>query len=599
MNNNDSEYDDYGTLDHDQPNKFATNTDADTYADPYADTYADADDSITFNITRHLNSCNNMIEVGSTNLRKPLEGEPVLSLWGTLTGLDITYPTKGVSHVYASCLLRTWITAILRYMPESGMNNTDVVKKCSPRFTITIAPYIKEYHLVSYLDRGNLPFNTIQQQIRRVKEYFNDLENLLPILKNITFVDENNKESLKIIIDRLTIILNNKKNIFIEGPENYKGIYDDNAVIDYQLYDEDIETSPDQQGGGWGLSGIFNYFTGKKDEPKDSSLIDYEDRDDKYNNDEYKTPKYIPNLNKPFTQPVRPQVTSPVRSPVRPQVRSPVRPQVRSPVKQPVTMEQYIKTQIEAINIDDNESNTNVSGLCKNINNKNEDGGEFTLSDDPIDITLQNLPPEYNRNYGTDGIFLFIRWFFKNESNNEKDIYIVSHSDVMQQTLTRICGIIKGQKYKKSTLVDCEQKIKCVQHQNMWDLKLNASLYNENTISLNNVNIKGGINRVNKTIIDRSKEITCNASIGVFGRKLGKQPTKSSFSSFFGRMLGKSTTKGGEKLKNYKITCVKKHKINKSKNRKQKMIKQKMIKQKSDKTKTRKIRKQKTIKQKK
>ena len=120
--------------------------------------------NLNFTITRHAHSCNNLKEGKSDSntqflKRIPLAGksiqgavknynffdrtsehDPGLSFYGVLATLLKTSRISDDRYksdtVFVSCLVRTWMTAILLYLPNIG-NDT---------LTLVISPFIKEKH---------------------------------------------------------------------------------------------------------------------------------------------------------------------------------------------------------------------------------------------------------------------------------------------------------------------------------------------------------------------------------------------------------------------------------------------------------------------
>ena len=115
-----------------------------------------------FCISRHLRSCNNITDDISQKI-----AEPALSVWGIITGLTMTRDIKGSfnNKVYVSCLVRTWMTAIIEYMPH--LNNSN-------ELTLIVSPYIKEFHIANYIDQGNLPI-PLKSQFVKLMEFFDYL----------------------------------------------------------------------------------------------------------------------------------------------------------------------------------------------------------------------------------------------------------------------------------------------------------------------------------------------------------------------------------------------------------------------------------------
>jgi len=199
----------------------------------------------TFHIFRHLNSCNNLYKI---NIFKNTN-DPLLSLWGTITGLSIDKNIDGnfKGCVYVSCLLRTWITAIIKFLPHI---------KSADNFVLVVSPYIKEKHNKRF-DLGNLPIS-FNKQVKKLQKYFS----FLIILD--TFLNHNLSENLKTNKYIITIkanlrkILNYKKNIIIQFPlqtgvEIYKFSIDQlknnisskmsNAISKFQPYSQKITTN--------------------------------------------------------------------------------------------------------------------------------------------------------------------------------------------------------------------------------------------------------------------------------------------------------------------------------------------------------------------
>jgi hypothetical protein len=144
-----------------------------------AATVATARGQQVFIISRHLRSCNNLIDdlKGFTVQKK---ADPELSLWGTLTGLltpklggvGIVDESFTIDTVYVSCLLRTWLTAILKYLPSNNVRG---------KLTLVVSPYIKEHHVHTpflNLDLGNLPSDNIQDQLNKLYRFFDVLQSL-------------------------------------------------------------------------------------------------------------------------------------------------------------------------------------------------------------------------------------------------------------------------------------------------------------------------------------------------------------------------------------------------------------------------------------
>jgi hypothetical protein len=156
-------------------------------------------------ITRHARSCNN-------------EGfwkrDPSIINRGIIQTIIFANKnrTKFTSdYVYVSCLLRTWITAILLY----SIGQTELI--------LHISPYLKEKHtkFIKHLpnsgkkiDKGNFP-ESFKTSIRKLLRFLNSVESLLK-----------NKTNL----------LNNKKNLNFSLPTKIKIIIESKEKHNYLLY---------------------------------------------------------------------------------------------------------------------------------------------------------------------------------------------------------------------------------------------------------------------------------------------------------------------------------------------------------------------------
>ena len=164
-----------------------------------------------FYISRHLRSCNNVVDDKSPMfgvLKK--QGEPALSLWGALTGLGLKRDLLGDfrGKVYVSCLVRTWMTAILQYLPFCEKQ----------KITLVVSPFIKEKHLASF-DYGNLPI-ILNKQIKKLQQFFD----FLLLIKLSLLTQTSNSELYNNILSNLTQILSPNLEINIIFPFENKTI---------------------------------------------------------------------------------------------------------------------------------------------------------------------------------------------------------------------------------------------------------------------------------------------------------------------------------------------------------------------------------------
>lgn len=148
------------------------------------------EDSKKYTFTRHLFSCNNSATQKFGYFRSAFNKfpEPGVSLLGIITGLlmDAHYSTEPYStklspsklspvklsstRVYVSCLIRTWITAIILYLPQ-----------CNGEFELFISPFLKEKEMFQgfSIDSGNMPIYTFQQQLKMLDFFFENLNKIL------------------------------------------------------------------------------------------------------------------------------------------------------------------------------------------------------------------------------------------------------------------------------------------------------------------------------------------------------------------------------------------------------------------------------------
>jgi hypothetical protein len=177
-----------------------------------------------FVFTRHLFSCNNSHKKDGNWSRYK---EPMISILGIITGLSLD---KGVetSDVFVSCLIRTWITAIILYLPSAP----------DGPFNLYVSPFIKEKHsdFGLGLDKGNTPLYSIRQQLHVLEYFYSKLDELLKDERWRVLTD--NKEK---ITNKIKIIIKKRKTV------NIHYFSDDNTNIKdeghgSQLYYSNINT---------------------------------------------------------------------------------------------------------------------------------------------------------------------------------------------------------------------------------------------------------------------------------------------------------------------------------------------------------------------
>jgi hypothetical protein len=166
---------------------------------------------ISFRITRHGYSCNN-INISKNKKILYSDKDPTLTSWGVFETFKhgkehINYFNS--NNIYVSCLVRTWLTAILLYIHHVNKNTPN-----NKIILLNIVPFLKEKHLnlVIAKDKGNTP-DILNKQINK----------LILLLKYcITFFT---KDDIKLFKD-LTIIIKSLDlyniSIYIDNKLNIK-----------------------------------------------------------------------------------------------------------------------------------------------------------------------------------------------------------------------------------------------------------------------------------------------------------------------------------------------------------------------------------------
>lgn len=94
----------------------------------------DEEDVVTVVFTRHANSCNNLKDLKHDHLHKDME--PGLSIYGIITALIRSQYIEYTSDViFVSKLVRTWMTAILLYLPNIPAGKT---------LNLIVSPFLTE-----------------------------------------------------------------------------------------------------------------------------------------------------------------------------------------------------------------------------------------------------------------------------------------------------------------------------------------------------------------------------------------------------------------------------------------------------------------------
>jgi broad specificity phosphatase PhoE len=181
-----------------------------------------------FIFTRHGFSCNNSTDTSGwfkkqiNVLKKVLE--PHLTDYGIVKTIAIGQKNAqkyNSTTVFVSCLLRTWETAVLLYLPNLGLNDN---------LNIVVSPFLKEKH--GTFKRGNYP-NVINKNGVEEMDIVHTIDNFIVFLKllNTNYTHYFNEKKLKKIMVIYNgksysmsdvFLIKNSKNIFLN--ENAKKI---------------------------------------------------------------------------------------------------------------------------------------------------------------------------------------------------------------------------------------------------------------------------------------------------------------------------------------------------------------------------------------
>lgn len=442
----------------------------------------------TFYISRHLNSCNNMVDDAKwTNVTYKFT-EPPLSMWGIISGLALQRKLLGTfnNKVYVSCLVRTWMTSIIEYFPHS-----------SGTLDLIVSPYIKEadlsnkYNVGQKIDSGNMPIN-VKEQVEKIKYFFYFLRLIKKYMKKYS------DEFKSLTTDGIKIDENIYNNNILKIQENLDKILKDGNKINiifptFSMYKRNKKLDIDYK------------VSLKYDESIKKLVSTFELREDKKYVNSYEVDPYFYRIKK------EKDFTLKLENP-----------------------ERLEKNQDGG---DNSEINYNyfISVLNAFLKQKNLVKTEpediellgFKSNDKPLKIigTLKKsgffsrIPKIgiYTTSFGKESMLLFIDWI-KNVMKDEDDnIYVVAHSNIMQETLYNICGTIKNRVVKKKNVDQtCQEGLyDIVKRQNIWELILEVD---RNDDYITNVKVRRGqekANEASKQVLNynREKELSCGKNI--------------------------------------------------------------------------------------
>lgn len=400
----------------------------------------------TFHFSRHLLSCNNIIDKRyGTKIKDQIfsvrhkMGEPPLSLWGVLTGLltrkdikddeegivTLNSANKRINRVYVSCLLRTWLTAILKYLPYSDSNKN---------FELVVSPYIKEYHAIPHFDSSNLPPNLVQTQLDKLYDFFE-------FFKQIKFsVEEEEEDEAKERHQRILDRLHTIKLIF--------PLYS----LEFDLYPEkDVQTLSyyNNKGRTQSIS-----ITNKSSLSKSNSEFHY----DEYVQTTIAAINSINNSEEDNNYPIPNRGDFGV---------------------QPATDSEFIGGKKRKTKKTMKTKKTKQKGGLSSFFGKKKTDIVTQTTFSKMSVTFNEIrtKPEYTKYYGDKGLIFFTDWVQNVINDKSNIIYVVAHSDIMQQFFLLLCNQIdRPNKYKSlKTIPQCLNKfldgdIPHLVHTNMWDL---------------------------------------------------------------------------------------------------------------------------------
>ena len=372
----------------------------------------------TFYVSRHLNSCNNMVDnIKWTNPTYKFS-EPPLSMWGVISGLALQRNPLGnlKNKVYVSCLVRTWMTAIIEYLPHISKKRNE-----GKSINLIVSPYIKEedlsnkYYVGKTIDKGNMPIN-IDEQIKKIQYFFSFLVLIQKYFKqmgskttNETNIKLYNENIVKIQKNLNEILLNgNKINIIFPSFKNRRNV---KITLEYDDSNKKLQTIINE------LYDDYSYFD-KIPKDKEFSLELQEGGDNDVNYNYFESV-----LNAFFEQ----------------------------KMKKP---DEVID---EVIDVPFNKKKLKINSISKKSS------------------YFKKIPniSAYTTSFGKESILLFIDWIKNVIKDEDEDIYVVAHSNIMQATLYNICGKIKNTIIKKKNVDECKSGLyDIVKKQNIWELIL-------------------------------------------------------------------------------------------------------------------------------
>jgi hypothetical protein len=378
----------------------------------------------TFIGFRHLESCNNLKDQkGGTGLDKDLD--PGASMWGVLQGLCISSQNEGLLvndekmsvDVHVSCLVRTWMTAILIYLPLTGVLH------------LKISPFLKETDQGEKapiglntgnkrVDLGNMPENRFAQ-LRKIKRFLKTLFQMGEVL-------DDKITSNQWICNKINAMKGKKIVIELLGDKSYQPITIDTNNITVSL----VPASKTRNKEGAEI--IRPVPSGKTALNPLVLALDYPpldtDNDAKYT-ENFKN--YVIHIAKLFNQQIM-QCEPATSSVIEPATSSVIEPDdYNEPfvAKQggnsgcPLPLKEAV---IKAVNIPNQKMKTESAGDFESAY------ADFTKNTGEIETKWReyiNDIGDYNKSHFKSDVGAFIEFAFENDA---KKIHFVAHNDILK-----------------------------------------------------------------------------------------------------------------------------------------------------------------------
>lgn len=476
----------------------------------------------TFCISRHLNSCNNMVDSASwTNVLYKFE-EPPLSLWGIISGLALQREPykinkfREINRVYVSCLVRTWMTAIIEYLPYCSNGEISLI----------VSPYIKEadisnkFYVGQSIDKGNMPID-VKSQIEKIKYFFLILKLVQKYIKIFNNKNQNNDKCKK-IEENIDKILTNKTKINIIFPP-YETIKNRKQVkINYKI--ELIYNSKNNE------LNVETYLFEGNNKIKDTGI--YDDTD-------------------PYSIGIRKENDLEI------EINDELTGGSNLTNKQQDYFNKILKKFLEQ---NENNSSDDKEIILSNDQNKKINIKKTKTKNSSY---IGNKPRIniYTKSFGKEAILLFIDWIRNMRNDKSEYIYVVAHSNIMQASLYNICSKLNNDVDVNKKNVDINCKTNGLQNtikQNIWEIiiEVNDGLSeNKSNLYIKSVKIRQGQDKPKGSSkkelnYNREKELSCGNNINNIKKYIEETPNSQEMQNSFETQENKNNNKNQEIVEN-------------------------------------------------